>query len=184
MGTSTWILTYQGLSGYCISACPTHLQQKQMMNLWYDRSIKEPTSCLFVSLLLPSPIFWVWVCVFCLESLNWPPLSRDLCVWVLSCFSHVQLFVTPWTTNLLCPWDSPGKNTRVGCHAVFQGIFPIQGLNPHPFCLLHWQVGALPLVPPGKPTPPDLYWVRNSGNRTRQSVVTCFRGDGYTLCFI
>ena len=26
--------------------------------------------------------------------------------------------------------DSPGKNTRVGCHALLQGIFPTQGLNP------------------------------------------------------
>ena len=26
--------------------------------------------------------------------------------------------------------DSPGKNTGVGCHALFQGIFPIQGSNP------------------------------------------------------
>ena len=25
--------------------------------------------------------------------------------------------------------DSPGKNTGVGCHALFQGIFPTQGLN-------------------------------------------------------
>ena len=24
----------------------------------------------------------------------------------------------------------PGKNTGVGCHALFQGIFPTQGLNP------------------------------------------------------
>ena len=30
---------------------------------------------------------------------------------------------------LLCPWDSPGKNTGVGCHALLQGIFPTQGLN-------------------------------------------------------
>ena len=22
-----------------------------------------------------------------------------------------------------CPWDSPGKNTGVGCHALLQGIF-------------------------------------------------------------
>ena len=27
-------------------------------------------------------------------------------------------------TRLLCPWDSPGKNTGVGCHALLQGIFP------------------------------------------------------------
>ena len=26
--------------------------------------------------------------------------------------------------------DSPGKNTRVGCHALLQGLFPTQGLNP------------------------------------------------------
>ena len=26
--------------------------------------------------------------------------------------------------------DSPGKNTGVGCHALLQGIFPSQGLNP------------------------------------------------------
>ena len=25
---------------------------------------------------------------------------------------------------------SPGKNTGVGCHALLQGIFPTQGLNP------------------------------------------------------
>ena len=51
-------------------------------------------------------------------------------------------------TRLLYPWDSPGKNTGVGCHALLQGIFPTQGSNPG---LLHWQVGSLPLVPPGKP---------------------------------
>ena len=31
--------------------------------------------------------------------------------------------------------DSPGKNTRVGCHVLLQGIFPTQGLNPSlPHC--------------------------------------------------
>ena len=28
--------------------------------------------------------------------------------------------------------DSPGKNTRGGCHALFQRIFPTQGWNPRP----------------------------------------------------
>ena len=31
-------------------------------------------------------------------------------------------------------WDSPGKNTGVYCHALFQGIFPTQGSKPS---LLH-----------------------------------------------
>ena len=40
--------------------------------------------------------------------------------------------MTPWTTacQALCHRDSPGKNTAVGCHALLQGIFPTQGLNP------------------------------------------------------
>ena len=31
--------------------------------------------------------------------------------------------------RLLCPRDSPGKNTEVGCHALLQGTFPTQGSN-------------------------------------------------------
>ena len=35
------------------------------------------------------------------------------------------LSATPWavTARLLCPWNSPGKNTGVGSHSLFQGIF-------------------------------------------------------------
>jgi len=93
--------------------------------------------------------------------------------------SRAQLFATPWTVArqaslpiansqsllklmpiesvmssnhfILCPWDSPGKNTVVGCHFLLQGIFPTQGSNPGLLCLLHWQVGSLSLGPPGKP---------------------------------
>ena len=31
--------------------------------------------------------------------------------------------------RLLCPWNSQSKNTGVGSHSLFQGIFLIQGLN-------------------------------------------------------
>ena len=31
------------------------------------------------------------------------------------------------------------------------GYLPDPGWNLHLFCLLHWQVGSLPLVPPGNP---------------------------------
>jgi len=47
--------------------------------------------------------------------------------------------------------DSPGKNIGMGCHALLQGIFHTQGLNPRLLRLLHWQVGSFPLMPPGKP---------------------------------
>ena len=35
---------------------------------------------------------------------------------------------------------------------ILQGVFLTQGSNPSLLCLLHWQVGSLPLVPLGKPT--------------------------------
>ena len=41
-----------------------------------------------------------------------------------------------WPTRLLCPWDSPGNKTEMGCHFLFQRIFPTQGSNPHLLCLL------------------------------------------------
>ena len=41
---------------------------------------------------------------------------------LLSRISRVQLCVTPrrQPTRLLCPWDSPGKNTGVACHFLLQ----------------------------------------------------------------
>ena len=43
---------------------------------------------------------------------------------LLSHFSCVQLCATPrrQPTRLPCPWDSPGKNSGVGCHFLLQGI--------------------------------------------------------------
>ena len=72
---------------------------------------------------------------------------------MLSHFSRVQLCdpmdcSSPGSSIL---GDSPDKNTGVGCHALLQGIFPTQGSNPHLLCLLHWQMGSLPLSPPEKP---------------------------------
>ena len=60
-------------------------------------------------------------------------LGAKLCVQLLS---GVQLVATQWTVaiSLLCPWDSPCKNTGVGCHALLQGIFLTQGSN---LSLLH-----------------------------------------------
>ena len=42
-------------------------------------------------------------------------------------------------TRLLCPWNSPGEKTGVGCHLLFQGIFLTQGLNLNLLCLLHYR---------------------------------------------
>ena len=56
-------------------------------------------------------------------------LERVLCA---ESFSFVQLCdpmdCSPSGSSV--HGDSPGKNTGVGCHALLQGIFPTQGLNP------------------------------------------------------
>ena len=41
-----------------------------------------------------------------------------------------QSCLTLRAARLLRPWDSPGKNTGVGCHAFLQGILSTQGSNP------------------------------------------------------
>ena len=40
-------------------------------------------------------------------------------------------------TRPLCPWDSPGKNTGVGCHFLPQGIFPTQVCTASRFFFYH-----------------------------------------------
>ena len=55
----------------------------------------------------------------------------------VSLVSCVWLFEAPCTVACQAPlWNSPGKNTGVGCHSHLQGIFPTQGSNPH---LLHYR---------------------------------------------
>ena len=48
---------------------------------------------------------------------------------MLNCFSCVHFVATLWTIARQAPlsWDSPGKNTRVGCHFLLQEIVPTQG---------------------------------------------------------
>ena len=97
---------------------------------------------------------------------------------MLSHFSHVQLFATPWTIACQPPLSMgfSGKNTGVGCHVLLQGIFLTQGLNP---CLLHllpWQAGSLPLAPPWK----SIYSYINQFSSVTQSCPTLCNSMGYS----
>ena len=54
-----------------------------------------------------------------------------MCAHVLGCFNHVRLFATQWTVTHQAPLSmrfSMQEYTRVGCHALLQGIFPTQAL--------------------------------------------------------
>ena len=59
-------------------------------------------------------------------------LAEPLCSVASVMFDSVR--PCGWSpARLLCPWDSSGKNTGVGCHFLLQRIFLTQGLN---LCLL------------------------------------------------
>ena len=63
----------------------------------------------------------------------------------VSCPTLLQL----QPARLLCPPHSPGKNTGVGCHSLFQGIFPTQGSN---LGFLHCRQILYHLTHQGSPT--------------------------------
>ena len=71
---------------------------------------------------------------------SWPPLRTAVSLITLFCCLLNRLRpALLWPHGLeparvLCPWDFPGKNTRVSCHFLLQGIFLSQGSN---LCLLH-----------------------------------------------
>ena len=64
----------------------------------------------------------------------WSPVPQEkqwpLCLVPFLCFpsflSSYPTFVDPMPARLLCPWNSSGKDTRVDCHFLLQGIFLTQ----------------------------------------------------------
>ena len=73
-----------------------------------------------------------------------------VCVQLLSC---VPVFETLWTVAHQAPLCTEFSRQEywMGCHALLQGIFPTQRLNPQLLCPLPWQVDSLPLVTLGSP---------------------------------
>ena len=62
-------------------------------------------------------------------------------------------------TRLLCPWNSPGKNTRVGCYSLLQGIFLTHD-QTHISCLAG---GLSTTEPPGKNPRSHIWNIKTEG---------------------
>ena len=97
-----------------------------------------------------------WICIRCSRagdrwcwhllhsgccSRNDSTLLRSMCAKLLQC---VRLFAAPRSVvhQAPRPWNFPGRNTGMGCHALLQGLFPAQGSNSRLLFLLLWQVGS------------------------------------------
>ena len=78
------------------------------------------------------------------------------------------------TVRLLWPWNLPGKNTGMSCCFLLQGNLPDPGRNPPvSLCLLHWQVGSLPLPHLGSP----LFSGADGKNDVHLSILSLDKGN-------
>ena len=94
---------------------------------------------------------------------GWDPILPIQDIWVqsllvhtiLSCFNHVQLCVTLWTTAYQAPLSMGFSRQEYwsGLPCPPPEDLPNPGIEPKTLMsfYLHWQVGSLPLAPPGKP---------------------------------
>ena len=79
-----------------------------------------------------------WVAISFSSAWKWNVKVKSL--------SRVWLFATPWTaaTRLLCPWDSPGKSTGVGCYCLlYLCLYHIHMLShsgPQYIVFHHWMI--------------------------------------------
>ena len=115
---------------------------------------------------VPCAIEWVFVDCFIYSSVF---SSVQFSSVAQSCPTHCDLM------DCSLPGSSvhgilPGKNTGVGCQFLFQGIFPTQGLNPCPLCLLGpWRV-----------TNKDVLYI--TGNSTQYSMIIYMRKESKKKC--
>ena len=105
----------------------------------------------------------LWICGFWSLSsliislfphlLLYPLSSNLLYACVLSCLCCVWLYATLWTIACQTPLSMGFSRQEFwrGLPCPPPRDFTTQGLNPCLLCLLHWHVGSLPLMPPGKP---------------------------------
>ena len=82
-------------------------------------------------------------------------------VYVLSCFSCVQLFVIPWTIACQVPLSMGfcRQEHWSGLSCPPPRVFPTQGSK---LCLVHWQANSL--LPPEKPIPIHIQVQKGSSN--------------------
>ena len=120
----------------------------QNLSKIYKNELKKSSvsSILCAGIQLQITTLYIIVLFTCFQRLNfynYNALYSEKQCFIFLCtshFSHVGLCATQWTvTWLFYPWESLGKNTGVGCHALLQGIFLTQGSNPWFLCLLNWQ---------------------------------------------
>ena len=128
----------------------------------------------------------------------WHSVSLGACV--LSHFSHVWLFATPWTVVCQTPLSVGILRARILQWVAMPSsrIFLTQELNLCLLGLLHWQAGTLPWISPGKPifyskydslpaviTPVKWWWgTEHYMQREQQVQITWTWKESMKTCFL
>ena len=118
-------------------------------------------------------------------------------IWVLPrlCESVSHSFVSNslqphglYSTRLLCPWASPGKNTGVGCHALLQRNLPNSAIEPRSLMSPALADGFFTIcsTSPGKATgspvkgqgPPQAWSARETPEHPQGKPVMAGAGEG------
>ena len=99
------------------------------------------------------------------ELLSFSDQEVPVCVCLLSCFSHVQLYATLWTATHQAPLSMGFSRqeywSRLPCPPPED--LPNPGTEPASSAL---QVASLPTEPPGNPPPGNIYYSANSHQNT------------------
>ena len=92
---------------------------------------------------------WEWELALAPSLISHTNLYKDQASWIFSIIIHKVVIILlmyvlhakslqscltlcypgPYPARLFCPWDSPGKNTRVGCHALLPRSLPNPGIE-------------------------------------------------------
>ena len=122
------------LHGADLPPCPEnfYMREKSVCFIWYSINVTNFLHWIWTKInkWLLKWTYQNWQFQINADFQNNHPLSTVVMVvvWLLS---RVRLFrhrgLEP--AGLLCPWNSPGKNSGVGCHFLLQGIFLTQELN-------------------------------------------------------
>ena len=107
----------------------------------------------------PPPKAGLLCSLWCLAYLGvWHMGTLGMCVWsqltLCACAQSCPTLCDPTDCSLPgSSWDFQGKKTEVGCHFLFQGIFPTQGSTAS----AAWQADSLPLSHLGSPSDMSYY---------------------------
>ena len=161
------------LQGALVQSLVRKLRSHMLHGMAKENTLLEASWDLEGSPTVLLSVMWPWASHLTFLDISWSHVKYKGCFDLEAKSQHlysVHLINPEWVNEVAqlcptlcdpCPWDSPGKNTGVGCHFLLQGILPTQESNLCLLRLLHWQADSLPLHHLGSPVCHEV-WLKYS----------------------